>query len=439
LHEASHPIAPCFADRLAEPKHLCDYCNASIEGKFLAKLRKRPTIADVARTAGVSIGTVSNYLNGTAFVRPQTKGRIEGAINELTYRPSAVARSFAGGTATVRPNDHLSLPRLLAIGYISVDYLCRIDVLPHRDDRITAKHIEKALGSPAVKVAVVGAGIGEPYGLDVELATAVGHDPDSDWALAELSSRGVHALPIRQSFNNRLSRCIVLIEASGSRTIINEPFELNVIDLTANFEVKPGTRAAWLHIEGYHYERMIDSTDRFREAGWKVSLHSTGLPAASRTPAAFQDLVRSVDLIFINDVMLREIFDIRAPVASMVAQINKSLKALGPRDDAVLTLGELGAVVFPKSSSRPVRVPALPVDRIDATGAGDAFVGVFLSYWLHGENLETAARHGAVASSLTTTAEGAQGYISGFAELEAALATMTVKTIRTGDDTGVSA
>ncbi|TPK16750.1 LacI family transcriptional regulator, partial [Mesorhizobium sp. B2-5-9] len=32
-------------------------------------LRKRPTIADVARTAGVSIGTVSNFINGTAALK----------------------------------------------------------------------------------------------------------------------------------------------------------------------------------------------------------------------------------------------------------------------------------------------------------------------------------------------------------------------------------
>lgn len=383
--------------------------------------RKRPTIADVGKAAGVSIGTVSHYLNGTAGVRPATRARIEAAIAELTYRPSSVARSLPGGGARTNPEHHLSLPRLLVVGYISVDYLCRVDVLPHRDDRITAHHIEKALGGPAANVAVAGAGVGAPYGLDVELATAVGSDPDSDWALAELESRHVHALPIRRPFNNRLSRCIVVIEANGSRTIINEPFELSAIDLAANLEVKPELRPACLHIEGYHYERMIGSIDRFHGAGWKVSLHSTGLPKTSRTPEAFLGLVASVNLVFINDVMLREIFDMRAPVASMILQFTEVLEAAGSRGDVVLTLGELGAVVFPKSGSTPIEVPALPVDRVDATGAGDAFAGVFLSFWLHGESLESAARHAAVAGSLTTTAEGAQGHISNFAELEAAL------------------
>ena len=44
-----------------------------------------------------------------------------------------------------------------------------------------------------------------------------------------------------------------------------------------------------------------------------------------------------------------------------------------------MTLGEFGAVVFPKSGGPQIEVPALPVDRIDATGAGDSFAGIFLA------------------------------------------------------------
>ena len=392
--------------------------------------RKRPTIADVATAAGVSIGTVSNYLNGTAGVRAATKDKIEAAIAGLTYRPSTVARSLPGRLSQSRHEDHLSLPRLLVVGYISVDYLCRVEVLPHRDDRITAQHIEKALGGPAANLAVAAAGVGAPFRLDVELATALGADPDSDWALDELSRRGVHALPIRRPFNDRLSRCIVVIEANGSRTIINEPLELREVDLTAKLEVKPEQRPACLHIEGYHYERMIGSIDRFHQAGWKVSLHSTGLPLTSRNPVSFLRLVRNVDLVLISDVMLREIFDLRSPVASIIQQVRATLSRVPGRGDMVLTLGEFGAVVFAKDGSPPIEVPALSVDLVDATGAGDAFAGVFLSFWLHGASLTEAARHAAVAGSLATTAEGAQGHTAGFAELEAALSDMPIDNLR---------
>lgn len=54
----------------------------------------RPTISDVARTAGVSLGTASNVISGTRFVRPETRARVEVAIAALGYRPNVVARSM---------------------------------------------------------------------------------------------------------------------------------------------------------------------------------------------------------------------------------------------------------------------------------------------------------------------------------------------------------
>jgi LacI family transcriptional regulator len=52
-------------------------------------------IKDVARRAGVSISTVSRVMNGTAVVAPETRRRVEAAIRELNYRPSAIARQLA--------------------------------------------------------------------------------------------------------------------------------------------------------------------------------------------------------------------------------------------------------------------------------------------------------------------------------------------------------
>ncbi|MBZ9800877.1 carbohydrate kinase family protein [Mesorhizobium sp. ES1-6] len=380
--------------------------------------RKRPTIADVARTAGVSIGTVSNFINGTAGLKDGTRDRIEKAIAALMYRPSSFARSLPGRAPQRLKNlDHL--PRLLVAGRVSVDFLCRVDVLPHRDDRITASHIEKALGGPAANLAVAAAGVGAPYALDVELATAVGQDAESDWALGALSKLGVHALPIRSTPNNRLSQAIVIIERNGSRTIISEPFELGEVDLTANLEIKPELRPACLHIEGFHYDTMTASIERFHQAGWKVSLHSAGLPRSARTPEVFARMIRQIDLTFINDVMMREIFGFRTGVATMIEEVRLILSRVKPRGTVVLTLGEFGAVVFPSTGGPRIEVPALPVNRVDATGAGDSFAGIFLSLWLHGASLETAARYAAIGASLTTTVEGAQGYIADFTTLKA--------------------
>ncbi|RKT51807.1 LacI family DNA-binding transcriptional regulator [Saccharothrix australiensis] len=52
------------------------------------------TIKDVAQHAGVSTATVSRVLNGHAAPTPETRTRVLAAVDELGYRPNALARSL---------------------------------------------------------------------------------------------------------------------------------------------------------------------------------------------------------------------------------------------------------------------------------------------------------------------------------------------------------
>ena len=58
-------------------------------------------LKDVAQRAGVSIKTVSNVVNGYAHVRPETRARVNAAIDALGYRPNLTARSLRGGRTGV--------------------------------------------------------------------------------------------------------------------------------------------------------------------------------------------------------------------------------------------------------------------------------------------------------------------------------------------------
>ncbi|AQX78937.1 hypothetical protein BWO91_02020 [Plantibacter flavus] len=59
------------------------------------------TIRDVARVAGVSIGTMSNYLNGTKPLAESTRKRIDAAIEELQFVPNVAVRVMRGGRSHV--------------------------------------------------------------------------------------------------------------------------------------------------------------------------------------------------------------------------------------------------------------------------------------------------------------------------------------------------
>jgi DNA-binding LacI/PurR family transcriptional regulator len=55
------------------------------------------SMRDVAALAGVSPRTVSNVVSGYVHVRPETRERVQRAIDELRYRPNMSARSLRRG------------------------------------------------------------------------------------------------------------------------------------------------------------------------------------------------------------------------------------------------------------------------------------------------------------------------------------------------------
>jgi DNA-binding LacI/PurR family transcriptional regulator len=65
----------------------------------LTRRRRRTTIGDVARLAGVSNGAVSLALHGRAGVADSTRKRILAAADELSWRPSIGARALLSSRA----------------------------------------------------------------------------------------------------------------------------------------------------------------------------------------------------------------------------------------------------------------------------------------------------------------------------------------------------
>lgn len=59
------------------------------------KAKNSSTIRDVARLAGVSVATISRYLNNTAPLSPETAERVQAAMDELDFSPHPAARSLA--------------------------------------------------------------------------------------------------------------------------------------------------------------------------------------------------------------------------------------------------------------------------------------------------------------------------------------------------------
>lgn len=82
---------------------------------------RRPTIRDVAATAGVSYQTVSRMLNGSPSIKESTRTRVLDAIAALGYSPNVAAQSLARGTSnaigllTMPTTDYGPLTAAIAI------------------------------------------------------------------------------------------------------------------------------------------------------------------------------------------------------------------------------------------------------------------------------------------------------------------------------------
>jgi pseudouridine kinase len=99
-----------------------------------------------------------------------------------------------------------------------------------------------------------------------------------------------------------------------------------------------------------------------------------GLPGNFEAIRRRPDLLPRLHTFVCNQSEAEELWGAR-PVTSVPAA-KEAAKAILQRgiQQAVVTLGAQGCVAMARGWTEPVHVPALPVDVLDTTGAGDAFV-----------------------------------------------------------------
>lgn len=88
-------------------------------------IRRRSTLADVARLARVSVATVSNALNGHPHVEVHTRARVEEAAQALGYTPNLAARGLRTGRAGSIA-IFSSMPFAIAGGHAQMGFLMEI-------------------------------------------------------------------------------------------------------------------------------------------------------------------------------------------------------------------------------------------------------------------------------------------------------------------------
>jgi ribokinase len=130
-------------------------------------------------------------------------------------------------------------------------------------------------------------------------------------------------------------------------------------------------------------------------------------------PAPYQslpdDLMAATSTLVLNETEFAELAGFQGSVdiedlTALGAQL-KRVSGRGP-SRVILTLGARGALVWARGEPI-VRVSGHRVEARDATGAGDCFVGAFVSARLRGEGFAVAARFANGAAALSVMRDGA--------------------------------
>ena len=110
-----------------------------------------------------------------------------------------------------------------------------------------------------------------------------------------------------------------------------------------------------------------------------------------------------VDLLITNEIEIKaltdvNVFDLGTAKTAYAILCNKGLKEL------IVTLGEKGSIYVGMSS---YFIPAIKVDAVDTTSAGDAYIGALIVQLSEGNDMKKAMLYATKCSALTVTKEGA--------------------------------
>jgi LacI family transcriptional regulator len=209
------------------------------------------TIRDVARLAGVSIGTVSKALNANGRLSAETRARVLRIAKAIDYRPNDLAQSLHRArsmTVGILSNDSFgrfafpiveALERRLSDHGIAV-FMCNATDDPMRERR----HIDQLLGKRV-------------DGLVVTARRADRRAP------IEPAARGLPVVYVFSQVENPDALCLLPDDEGGARLAVNHLAALG--------------RKKIAHITGPERFEAV----RLREMGWRKALAEAGLKSGA--------------------------------------------------------------------------------------------------------------------------------------------------------------
>jgi sugar/nucleoside kinase (ribokinase family) len=292
--------------------------------------------------------------------------------------------------------------RVLAVGQFVVDVLVKpVERHPPADVADIVDFIRLDTGGCTLNAARVL----HKLGVRVRLAGLVGDDRLGEFLLSEVAHAGLGASGLKVRPGGVTSSSIVLVGPSGERSFFHCPGV--TAEMTINeIDEEDFAWAEVVHLAGTSELQSLDIVallKKAKEAGKTVSLDVDYDPQGK-----WGDRVRPWLPHLDYFLPSRK----EAAAVSGRSDVEEILQFFGESGvgTTVVKLGRDGCIAK-SPDGHTLKHPAFRVDVVDATGAGDAFVGGFLAGVCESRPLEECLRMGCAAGALTVTALGASAGI----------------------------
>ncbi|WEV30042.1 ribokinase [Streptomyces sp. 71268] len=205
---------------------------------------------------------------------------------------------------------------------------------------------------------------------------------------------------------------LITVDPSGDNSIVVSPganARLTPTDIEAAAPLLAAARVVSLQLE--IPLETVAAAVRAVGPGTRVVLNPS--PPAPLPP----DVLAACDPLVVNEHEARSLLDgDPAGAGDDPAAWAAALLGRGSRS-VVITLGPAGALAADRRGR--TRVPGVPVDAVDTTGAGDAFTGALAWRLGAGDDLATAVRYAVRVGAAAVTRPGAQQSYPTAAEVDA--------------------
>ncbi|MEP2117300.1 MAG: ribokinase [Bauldia litoralis] len=289
----------------------------------------------------------------------------------------------------------MTTPIITVVGSFAVGLTMRAPKLPIFGETMLGTDFDMGPGGKGSNQAVATARLGAKS----SLLAILGTDKLAGIATDLYAAEGVDTTLVTERSERPTGVGIIILNDKGENFII---LDMGANELMDARSVDAGdARIATSDVVMAVLEVPVEAAARAMELGRKHGARTILNPAPAKPlPDA---IFASVDYLTPNESELRILLGLSPDDPRSSRELAQELRRRGVRN-VVVTLGRTGALIL--TDDLDVTVPALTVDVVDTTGAGDAFNSGFAVALAEGRDIVEAVRFGVVCGGIACTRLG---------------------------------